>query len=219
MHLHCHRIAYGITLFLKGKGIHTAWSWPFPSCPTGCIIFLAKCIPSQRDFGMIQSDDSIRCADPISIKLAMRWALATQRTLYVALLNFAVIWQNKDGVCNTTKCHWNCSSTFMIYITKVNPRSDGGREAVHNDSLNEVYMLRELYDHIMTLTVCVIAISDQGLWQLMTMTTTMMMTPTAMTMVMTHYSGDQHAPKVGGLLDSIILSTGHTKVLLDTWAA
>ena len=48
-------------------------------------------------------------------------------------------------------------------ITKVNPRSDGGREAVHNDSLNEVYMLRELYDHIMTLTVCVIAISDQGL--------------------------------------------------------
>ena len=33
------------------------------------------------------------------------------------------------------------------------------------------------------------------------------------------YSGDQHAPKVGGLLDSIILSTGHTKVLLDTWAA
>ena len=35
------------------------------------------------------------------------------------------------------------------------------------------------------------------------------------------YSGDQHAynaPKVSVLLDSIILSTGPTKVLLDTWA-
>ena len=80
-------------------------------------------------------------------------------------------------------------------------------------------MLRELYDYIITLTVYVQAsqIRDyDNKWHWRRDNDD---DADRFDNVDDSYSGDQHAynaPKVGVLLDSIILSTGPTKVLLDT---